>query len=208
MACHRPGTAVLWCTRRRRLPRRRRSPPLPPSLPQAAAARPAVARQPALAAVQHAAAPLRHAQQRRSLAPCRAAEAEAAEAAPAAKGQAPAAEAVKPKLMSEAWEEVIQMKQEGTVVETTVKAANKSGACRGGTLALVGGAVARLAGGGSGVFAVATPPSVVHTAVWSCWKLGLKSYCCALLCGMHEGMLLLPAGHGLPANCCHHRLQA
>ncbi|KAI7836676.1 hypothetical protein COHA_009452 [Chlorella ohadii] len=94
-----------------------------PVAPTAVAARAAAARQPALAAVQHAAA-VRHPQQRRSLQPCRAANAEAeAQAAPAAEG----AEPVKPKLMSEAWESVIQMKQEGTIVETVVKAANKSG---------------------------------------------------------------------------------
>lgn len=93
---------------------------LAPAAPTAVAARPAAVRQPALAAVQHAAA-RRHPQQRRSLVPCRAADTEAE-----AQVQA-GAEAVKPKLMSEAWETVIQMKQEGTIVETTVKGANKSG---------------------------------------------------------------------------------
>lgn len=87
--------------------------------------------------MQHAAA-VRHPQQRRSLQPCRAANAEAeAQAAPAAEG----AEPVKPKLMSEAWESVIQMKQEGTIVETVVKAANKSGACT-GTFSCAGPCVA------------------------------------------------------------------
>lgn len=124
-ACQPLANAVLWCT-----------PPPPPTtlppatvpaafpLPQAVATRPAAARQPALAAVQHAAA-RRHPQQRRSLVPCRAADTEAEAQVQAGEG----AEAVKPKLMSEAWETVIQMKQEGTIVETTVKGANKSGGC-------------------------------------------------------------------------------